>query len=344
MNQAQQIVNNIAFSLRNFEFPISAKKALAEIDQLYFSCQKSGYAWNPEAVSDITNQFIFGILDPRDLKRSRLSTGQKLQLAEILLSYLSTPGIDAQRKALFSTIFAPYSLNQGDVPLLVLSLVTSLAIVARNTEVLQTISLWMMSCGVDNPSVLYIAGDITKDLIQDENEDKYNHLPQTAFLFTSILLIAIGKTFQTQAPATRLITQVTAWVESCPSVCYIPPHTSIFELFRWILLSDETYPRLEWAIFDSISHIGPGMCIQVIPQAMKLIQDLKVKFSNMNALNVNNPEAMKNKTELLFGLILILLGTGCLELNEIHPLLEEAQNAKLPRTGHFGILEGMYAK
>lgn len=59
------------------------------------------------------------------------------------------------------------------------------------------------------------------------------------------------------------------------------------------------------------------MCIQVIPQAMKLIQDLKVKFSTMSALNVIKPEAMVNKTELLFGLILILLGTGCLELNEI---------------------------
>ena len=105
----------------------------------------------------------------------------------------------------------------------------------------------------------YIASDIIKDLKTDENPEKYIHLPHTAFLFTSILLIAIGKTYNKQgklyifitinscgrililvcnnvkfmnlhevAPPGRLITQVTSWIEACPSVCFIPPHSAVF--------------------------------------------------------------------------------------------------------------------
>jgi len=75
---------------------------------------------------------------------------------------------------------------------------TSLAIVFKNGKVLKTIGDWMHSSGVDSPAVHYIASDIIKDLKTDENPEKYAHLPHTAFLFTSIILIAIGKTYNKQ--------------------------------------------------------------------------------------------------------------------------------------------------
>ncbi len=58
--------------------------------------------------------------------------------------------------------------------------------------------IWIQSSGVDSPGVHYIASDIIKDLKTDENPERYVHLPHTAFLFTSILLIAIGKTYNKQ--------------------------------------------------------------------------------------------------------------------------------------------------
>jgi len=56
--------------------------------------------------------------------------------------------------------------------------------------------LLIQSAGVDSQAVLYIASDVTKDLVTDENPEKYNHLPKTASLFTAVILIAIGKTFR----------------------------------------------------------------------------------------------------------------------------------------------------
>jgi len=91
------------------------------------------------------------------------------------------------------------SASRGDIPLghpsTILEPHASLAIVVKNGKVLKTIiGDWMHSSGVDSPVVHYIASDIIKDLKTVENPEKYAHLPHTAFLFTSIALIAIGKT------------------------------------------------------------------------------------------------------------------------------------------------------
>lgn len=44
--------------------------------------------------------------------------------------------------------------------------------------------------------MLYIASDVTKDLVTDENAEKYDVLPKKAPLFTAAMLIAIGKNFR----------------------------------------------------------------------------------------------------------------------------------------------------
>jgi len=52
--------------IRNFENIL-----LSNIDQLYYSVKSSNNMnWNPEAVVEMINQFVFNLIDCRDLKRS----------------------------------------------------------------------------------------------------------------------------------------------------------------------------------------------------------------------------------------------------------------------------------
>jgi hypothetical protein len=44
---------------------------------------------------------------------------------------------------------------------------------------------------------MYIASDVTKDLVTDEFPDKYEKLPKIAPLFCAVTLIGIGRTFRT---------------------------------------------------------------------------------------------------------------------------------------------------
>ncbi len=41
--------------------------------------------------------------------------------------------------------------------------------------------------------MLSIASDLSRDFVTDEFPEKYNYLPQKAYLFTAVFLIAIGK-------------------------------------------------------------------------------------------------------------------------------------------------------
>lgn len=42
------------------------------------------------------------------------------------------------------------------------------------------------------------------------------------------LLKLLWKYLLISAPPPRLVKQVTFWLETCPSVCFIPPHSAIF--------------------------------------------------------------------------------------------------------------------
>ncbi|OXA59762.1 uncharacterized protein LOC110845271 isoform X2 [Folsomia candida] len=330
------------------EFPNNTKEAIQQIDQMYYSLKAQKRKWTPEGVIDIVNKLIFNLLSSRDLKNTRLTTVQKLGLAEIILSHLTSCRNDVDRQELFNTYFYTSNYYNGDVPLLILSSVTSLAMAFRNEYVLQCIGFWVMNAGLDNPAVLYLAGDVTKDLVTDENPEKYDDLPKKAPLFTAAMLIAIGKSFRNTAPPKRLITQITRWIESTPAVCFIPPLSAIFEMFKWVINSEDDESRLHYALISAIERGGKGAQLQVIPPVMTLIQDLRVKREKILAAGSSASLTSFHQIDIaldrLFQVIQMLIASECLDRNEIHPIFESTEEARLPLTPFYEIMKGIHMK
>jgi len=299
------------------------------------------------------------VVDVRDIKRTQLTAVQQLQLAEIILNYLSFSGNDGDREALFSTIFYSVNFQKSDVPHRILGLVSSLAVAFRKYEVLQCIASWMSAAGVDNPAVLAIAIDLSRDFVTDEFSEKYNYLPQKAYLFTAVFLIAIGKAYKATPPPQRLIDQVTIWIESSPHVCFIAPQSAVFELFRWCAHSpsrqEETQAqsRLHLALMSAIDRAGKGAQLQVIPHIMTLIQELRVKREHAISTSNNGgaggstlgghySQEVERGVDMLFQLIQMLIAAECLDRNEIHPIFESSEEALLPRTELYELMKSIY--
>ncbi|ODM94493.1 hypothetical protein Ocin01_12179 [Orchesella cincta] len=332
-------------NLRWTSFPNNAKDLLGKIEHFYFSCKANNMMWKPEILIDSINQFVYNVVDARDIKRTKLSASQQLQLADIIVNYLSFSGDETDRQALFNSIFYSINFQKGDVPLRILGLVTSLSVAFRKSEILQCIAVWITAASLENPAVLCIAYELSRDLITDEFPDKYQNLPQRSYLFSAVFLIAVGKAYKSIPPPQRLIDQVTVWIENCPRVCFIPPQSAIFEIFRWCAHSEEDQSRLHLALMSAIDRAGKGAQLQVIPHIMTLIQELRVKREHVVSANNNGGLAyaqVERGVDMLFQLIQMLLASECLDRNEIHPIFESSEEALLPRTELYDMLKSIY--
>ncbi|CAG7733427.1 unnamed protein product [Allacma fusca] len=380
-------VDKVLNELRWIPYHTAVREAFVQIDKLFYQVKVQKKVWKPVEVRPIVDQFIFNTTRLADNEVDgrgsmyrifrpmwELNPIRVLEIAELVLRSITAPPDEFERQLLFETYFYKRTFEDENFMLVLLSLTVQLAAGALNSHFLKCCSSWMKEAGLDSFAVNYIAKEIVKDFSQVDITGKYFKLPEYAPEFAANIVMAIARAYRDKDRSEVLLNQMSVWIECYPSVCFMPPQSSIFELFRWNMFLATPEPRLHAAILSAIHRVGRGAQLQVIPHIMQIIQEFKqrrdmycqkhdltslskrylkrkrksdvqkgIEFARATfTRDLQTRNALKTQICRLFQLIQILISEGCLEDNEIQPIFQAYEGSLEFRFNFYIQLKSMY--
>lgn len=223
-------MSEIKHFLRKHEFPISAKEALLQLEQV---CCHGNSPLQQRLAQDIMEEFIFCEVDRRGIRKKRLTAIQELQLLEVMCMYFESQHNEVVRNTVFLTLF--HCEGGSGAKMKILGKLVSLSIAVRNMAILSCSSVWMQQQGCTSDIVVSLVRDLVTDYfcLIPRSVSFLQDLPQVSAHFTAHFITAAtalyngaGKKTPADAPDS-LLQLITKWVTSNPQLCLAPLTTNL---------------------------------------------------------------------------------------------------------------------
>lgn len=248
---------------------------------------------NPDRTMELISETIFSST------HGTLNGIQQLQRVVVLCEYFETPGPEANRNAVFLSMFSRITSKER---MKLLGKLISTSISTVNAPLLCASGTWMQQLGCTSQSSLELVEHLIEDFVTYSNSgkvcDQLESLPMIAPRFVANFMTAVCELYLTDArgnkgdnaPPEIILNVFSDWVFESPDLCLasqqplalpagaiaMPVTTPFAGLIRWCVLAPlfdpkQNYGKLHLAILRCLQEMPPSSGLPSAINAQQLV-------------------------------------------------------------------------